>query len=204
MGTARSFAILAFAVFVGSLTGAMLGGGTVAEANTETAASALAEVPVGAVVSFDLATCPAGWHAFARGRGRTVVGLNPGGTLAARIGTKLQNKEIRKHDHKIDPGAQFTTSTGQHSHVWATYSDGQFSAAGGGGADFVAWSDGMDNAGAGSYPLAVDFRGSPQTTTFFNTSQGGNHAHSVDLEEESSTDTWNRFPYIQLLMCEKD
>jgi len=204
MRTARSFAILAFAVFVGSLTGAMLGGGTVAEANTDTAASALAEIPVGAVVSFDLATCPAGWHTFIRGQGRTVVGLNPGGTLAARIGTKLEDKEVRKHNHKVDPGVQFTDVSGQHSHVWATYNNGQFSASGGGGADFVAWSDGMDSAGTGFYPLALDFKGSPQTTTFFNTSQRGNHAHVVDLEEETSTATWNRVPYIQLLMCEKD
>jgi len=204
MGTTRSFAILAVAVFVGSLTGAMLGGGTVAEANTDTAASALGEIPTGAVVSFDRNSCPAGWHTFARGQGRTVVGLNPGGTLAARIGAKLGDKEVRKHNHKVDPPAQFTNATGQHSHVWATYNDGQFSASGGGGAEFVAWSDGMDSAGTGFYPLALDFKGSPQTTTFFNTSQSGNHAHAVDIEEETSTATGNRFPYIQLLMCEKD
>lgn len=204
MGTARSFAVLAFAVFVGALTGAMIGSGTVAEAQSETTAAAVAVVPRGAVVAFDRTTCPTGWHVFAKAQGRTVVGLNPGGTLRGRVGVKLTDKEVRKHDHTIDPGAQFTNVTGQHSHVWATYNNGQFSASGGGGADFVAWGDGMDSAGTGFYPLALDFKGSLQTTTFFNTSQGGNHAHTVDLEEATSTATANRFPFVQLLMCEKD
>jgi len=203
MGTARSFAILAVAVFVGALTGAMIGSGATADAQTETAA-AVATVPRGAVVAFDRANCPTGWHAFAKAQGRTVVGLNPEGTLRAQVGAKLEDKEVRKHKHTVDPGEQFTNVTGQHSHVWATYQNGQFSASGVGGADFVAWGDGMDSTGTGFYPLALDFKGSPQTTTFFNTSQSGNHAHSVDLVEETSTATWNRVPYIQLLMCEKD
>ncbi len=204
MGTARSFAVLAFAVFVGALTGAMIGSGTVADAQTETAASAVATVPRGAVVAFDRTTCPAGWHAFAKAQGRTVVGLNPGGTLRARIGTKLADQEVRKHKHVVDPSAQSTDPAGPHSHTWATYENGKFSSGGAAGADFVTWSNGMDAVGTGFYPLALDFKGSPGGFSIFSTGASGNHAHNLELDPTTSTAKGNRFPYIQLLMCEKD
>jgi prepilin-type N-terminal cleavage/methylation domain-containing protein len=79
------------------------------------------DIPTGAVIPFNLATCPPGWAAYADGVGRTIVGAgnyaenyNPGGrapwnvtqnyTLGTRGGfmTWRQNEnEIATHDHEI-------------------------------------------------------------------------------------------------------
>lgn len=190
------------ALLVGSLFGSMVGSATSARA-AEDPAAALAEMPSRAVVAFNRLTCPNGWSQFTHANGRVVVGLNPGGTLRARIGAPLDDKERLKHSHLVDPEPQFTGFNGSHSHNWATYSNGQWST-GSAGASFVAWSDGMDSAGSGFYPLAVDFKGSENSSVFFNTNASGNHAHETDLVEVRSSATWNRVPYVQLLMCIKD
>ncbi len=65
-------------------------------------------VPPGAVMMFNLASCPTGWQEFTAGRGRYPVGLNPGGKLGTTIGTALtdsENRPVGQHDHAItDPG----------------------------------------------------------------------------------------------------
>jgi subtilisin-like proprotein convertase family protein len=75
-------------------------------------------VPKGAVMAFNLSACPTGWSELTAARGRYVVGLPPGGTLAAAVGTSLSNGENRpvgQHDHSInDPG---------HAHELARDSD---------------------------------------------------------------------------------
>jgi hypothetical protein len=67
-----------------------------------------AVAPAGAVMYFDLASCPAGWSDFAAGRGRYLVGMPVGGTPGAAVGTALTNQENRptgQHTHAvIDPG----------------------------------------------------------------------------------------------------
>ena len=64
--------------------------------------------PSGAMMFFDLGACPAGWTAFEPARGRYVVGLNAGGTLASTVGTALtdlQNRIVGQHSHgTTDPG----------------------------------------------------------------------------------------------------
>lgn len=62
------------------------------------------EVPSGAVMFFNLASCPTGWTAVAGARGRYIVGLPSGGTLGGTAGTALSNLENR--------------STGNHSHSY--------------------------------------------------------------------------------------
>lgn len=60
--------------------------------------------PSGAVMFFNLATCPSGWTAMAAAQGRYLVGLPSGGTLAGTQGTELSNLENRatgKHNHSI-------------------------------------------------------------------------------------------------------
>ncbi len=41
-------------------------------------------VPSGAVMSFNLATCPTGWSAYAAGQGRAIIGAGAGAGLTAR------------------------------------------------------------------------------------------------------------------------
>lgn len=200
----KSTAVVAMvvAVLVGSVFGSMVGSATSARA-AEDPGAALAEMPSRAVVAFNRQTCPNGWSQFTHANGRVVVGLNPGGTLRARVGAPLDDKQKLKHSHLVDPEPQLTDFNGSHIHNWASYSNGEWSSATGGGG-FVAWGDGMDAAGSGYYPLAVDFKGSANLTTFFNTSSTGNHAHQTDLDEVRSSATWSRVPYVQLLMCVKD
>jgi hypothetical protein len=67
-----------------------------------------AVAPAGAVMYFDLASCPAGWTSFDVARGRYLVGLPAGGVAGATVGTALLNQENRptgQHTHAvIDPG----------------------------------------------------------------------------------------------------
>ncbi len=64
--------------------------------------------PSGAVVFFNLSTCPAGWSELTAARGRYVVGLPASGTIAGVAGTALTDLENRPtglHNHAvIDPG----------------------------------------------------------------------------------------------------
>ena len=64
--------------------------------------------PAGAVMYFDLASCPTGWSDFDAGRGRYLVGVPAGGTPGATVGTALSNQENRptgQHTHSVnDPG----------------------------------------------------------------------------------------------------
>src|SRR4051794_33055038 len=46
-----------------------------------------AVAPAGAVMFFDLASCPDGWSSFDSARGRYLVGLPSGGTAGAAVGT---------------------------------------------------------------------------------------------------------------------
>lgn len=71
-------------------------------------------VPAGAVMHFNLPSCPIGWSEFAAGQGRTLVGAtsNLGGT----VGTALSNLENRTHTHNVDPAVAVTNASGNHIH----------------------------------------------------------------------------------------
>jgi len=70
--------------------------------------SAPSSVPSGIVLFFNLSSCPAGWSELTSARGRYIVGLPSGGTLAGTAGTALSNQENRatgQHSHTVDdPG----------------------------------------------------------------------------------------------------
>jgi hypothetical protein len=62
-------------------------------------------VPAGAVMFFNLNACPSGWTELTAARGRYVVGLNAGGSLANTVGSALNNVENRpvgQHGHVVD------------------------------------------------------------------------------------------------------
>jgi hypothetical protein len=193
---------LVFSLLAGSLFGSLVGSATSARAADEPD-GALATMPARAVVAFNRQSCPNGWSQFAPAEGRVVVGLNPGGALRGRVGIPLGDKEKRRHTHLVDPPTRATTNVGSHDHIWASYSNGEWLAPLG-GADFVAWGDGMDSAGSGYYPLAVDSKGGPNSFDSFTTSYAGGHFHQVDIDPVMTTAKWDRIPYIQLLMCIKN
>ena len=60
--------------------------------------------PQGAIVYFDLPTCPPGWSEATEVKGKSLVGFSPGGTLglSSSVGQALSNMENR--------------ATGQHNH----------------------------------------------------------------------------------------
>src|SRR3954447_25501689 len=83
------------------------GGAQGAPGNTG-APGADAVAPSGAVMFFDLASCPSGWSAWDQARGRYLVGTPSGGTGGATVGTALSDQENRptgQHTHGVnDPG----------------------------------------------------------------------------------------------------
>jgi hypothetical protein len=61
-------------------------------------------IPTGAVTAFNLPSCPTGWSELTDARGRYIVGMPSGGTLAAVIGTALSDEEDRAagtHTHSV-------------------------------------------------------------------------------------------------------
>jgi len=66
------------------------------------------EIPSGAVMYFNLPSCPPGWTDLAAAHGRYLVGVTDGGVVAAEVGTQLNDQENRaagQHTHGItDPG----------------------------------------------------------------------------------------------------
>ena len=188
-----------------------------------------AAVPTGAVMMFDLTACPPGWAELTGARGRALVGLPVGGTLAGTVGTALGDLEDRAHAHVVDPDPVQTGVTGAHNHSinppsattqftdvahthsvdppshqhrwasyapngttsrWATYSFNDTSSLG--AVALVDWSDGMDSAGTGNYPLEVDFTATTSSIFYTQmTDQGAftsgapstslNHNHTFDM-----------------------
>jgi len=83
-------------------------------------------VPSGAVMYFNLQTCPAGWSELQAARGRYVVGLQsdlPGATLASTIGTPIgvgESRAVGQHTHGItDPGHTHTDAGHRHGYEQA-------------------------------------------------------------------------------------
>jgi len=78
-------------------------------------------IPSGAVMYFNLTSCPSGWTELTGARGRYLVGLPSGGTLAGTQGTALNNLENRPvgaHTHDVtDPGHSHTG--GYSTGAWA-------------------------------------------------------------------------------------
>ena len=97
-------AVLSANIQDGSITTAKLADGSVTSAKLDSEA----RIPSGAVMHFNLAACPLGWTELIAARGRYLVGLPLGGTLAGTVGTALSNLEDRpvgQHSHGVtDPG----------------------------------------------------------------------------------------------------
>lgn len=100
------------------------------------------DIPPGAVMSFNLSSCPAGWSEFTSARGRYIVGTPLGGNVATTTGTALSNQENRavgQHTHTInDPG---------HTHTGMTEITSSGSYGAGGSTHYYANSGGSNDTG---------------------------------------------------------
>ena len=74
-------------------------------------------LPSGSVMFFNLVSCPVGWSEVVVAKGRAIVGVPNGGTLAGTVGTSLSDMEDRTHTHDVNPSSTGTTSSGSHNHA---------------------------------------------------------------------------------------
>lgn len=169
-------------------------------AEIEALQSGGAGIPAGAVMAFDRSTCPSGWSVFEEARGRFIVGLPDGGTLAGTAGgDPLSDLEVRAHTHSVNLDPVFTTPAGDHTHLWAEMVPGRIWEDGA-GTVIIDWTDGMDTAGADFYPIGV----STTTSRQFFTDSSSDHTHQVDVGASDSSADSAELPVLQLLVCEKD
>lgn len=171
--------------------------------NGSTAASLVAQaVPSGAVMFFNLTSCPLGWTEFTVARGRALVGLPAGGMRGATVGTGLSDREDRAHSHSFSSTA-ITSTNGAHGHV---VDPPAVSVTTGASATRTPATSEGSGLGSGSYApasrhnhvhsVSVDI---PATTSV----TSGAHSHSVTLPSTDTATTSSVMPYIQLLVCQK-
>jgi hypothetical protein len=147
-------------------------------------------VPSGAVMFFNLGTCPSGWHELTDARGRYLAGLPGGGTLAASVGTALSNQENRtvgRHRHSTsDPRHSHSVSDPRHRHYVPSvlYSGGSRGDENG-GPYYVGGSSGY-NSNYSSTGISVN-----------------SSATGISINYDGSVYGTNA-PYLQLLVCQKD
>ena len=86
--------------------------------------SSWGDAPSGSVSFFNLSSCPTGWSEYTAARGRYIVGLPSGGTLAGTVGTalsNLQNRAVGQHTHTVtDPGHFHYTDVSRQSTIGGT------------------------------------------------------------------------------------
>ncbi|MBU0960264.1 MAG: hypothetical protein KKD01_13860 [Proteobacteria bacterium] len=148
-------------------------------------------IPAGAVMHFNLASCPDGWSPIVEGQGRVLVGISSSGGLGATVGAPLSDggsrviTDVASHQHTVDPAPISTNSSGEHTHnlhIENMDSYGTYAVAG------------SENNAGGYYSLP--------------TYSAGTHSHSLDLPSTSTSATGSgnvdvTMPYLQLLICEK-
>jgi len=114
-------------------------------------------IPSGAVMFFNLASCPSGWSALTAAQGRYIVGLPSGGTLVGTVGTAMTDKQNITHTHTFTPagsvsstfsGSGGTTGSGgvDHTHTFTPAGSVSSSFSGSGG---TTGSGGVDHTHTG-------------------------------------------------------
>jgi hypothetical protein len=148
-------------------------------------------VPTGAVMYFNLNSCPSGWHELIAARGRYMVGVPSPGSLGASMGNPLTDLESRttgQHLHKVNPGSTTTNSLGNHQH--GVYHHAGYQNPGG------------NVPGAGGGDTNPVWQVHPAITSL-----NGDHSHQLDIPEFDSGSTGTAgtvAPYLQFLVCQKD
>jgi len=168
------------------ITGGSPGAGKVLTSDNAGLASwqSAPSIPSGAVMSFNLSTCPSGWSEFTSGRGRYIVGLPSGGTLASATGTALTNLENRaagSHVHGLHTADDYGPPTGERIPLGYKNNGGHLIITDYGRAD--------QNVKATSTATAVI---------------GNTETGTVYIPNGSPLISGTNAPYIQLLTCQKD
>ena len=202
----------------------------VSVAHSIRAASAANGVPSGAVMFFNLGSCPGGWseldgNGVPDARGRVVVGLPASGTLAGTVGSALSNlgtrtiTDLPAHTHSINPPSTGSSSAGNHTHSGAGTGnagghnhDLQYKLGGGGSGvqnQFEKWGD-DGGSGWGTFnPNGTRITSSGSHAHSVTVNSAGSHAHTTDIGSFTSGSTGSgsvdvTAPYIQFLTCQKD
>jgi hypothetical protein len=146
----------------------------------------------GAVSFFNLAACPSGWTELTAARGRYIVGLPVGGTLAGTAGTaltNLQNRSVGRHTHGVtDPGHSHGVTDPGHSHFF-----------------------GIDQGATDASSQVGEFQDTAEPTIFSDIDQTSLASTGITINNASTGVTINNAgtvagtnsPYIQLLVCQK-
>jgi hypothetical protein len=177
-----------------------------------------AGIPTGAVMFFDLTSCPSGWSELTTARGRVAVGRPSGGTLRGTVGTAMGNLANPSHTHTVNPSSTLTSSAGSHNHRWSylntaeawyTYTSSGSTYAMENFYDGFPATDADDTSGYNYIPVADDVvavaGGNEITTTrYYYTDNETSHTHTVDIPSTTSSSASHVMPYIQLLICRKD
>jgi len=151
-------------------------------------------LPPGAVLFLDAASCPSGWSELGAAVGRAVVGVPSGGDVAGAVGSPLSNLSPPTHQHWV-PGRSGTTDlAGAHGHRVASFDGSSWSAHDSYGSlkTLITWSNGIDGAGSGTYPLATSGAMS------FWTELDGAHEHNYSFDGSWITPVHYHRPYLQL------
>ena len=171
-------------------------------------------VPSGAVMFFDLPSCPAGWTELVSARGRFLAGKTERAESGATFGVALSDGEDRvhhhgagtlgtdsagSHDHTVGPTN--TESAGQHNHRWSAFDAGEdWNTYDSSGAARLIVNWGKDWAviatvgnGPNLWPLALrpnEMQLESSETSYF-TNNRGSHSHSISQFDTGSAGSHN-------------
>lgn len=147
-------------------------------------------IPSGAVMAFDLASCPSGWTTFAGAAGRVIVGVGNNGETNYALNNSggaenisLTVAQMPAHTHTIDPPSTATSSSGAHVHTVTRLSHPSRS---------------LSTPGGSGGAIETD------------SSSDGAHTHTLDIAPFTSGSNGSgsavnvRQPYRALLYCEKN
>jgi hypothetical protein len=176
-------------------------------------------VPTGAVMFFNLPACPSGWSDLAAAQGRYLVGMPPGGTLAATVGTALSDKENRPvgiHTHGVT-GSAATGIAGTNSgnaNISTSDGGGHWHGPAGFGKVFmvdhfpVTCTGYSGTGGVQNTPLCGESTTAPAHVSISAVDNG--HSHSISDPGHShtipagGTVAGTPAPYLELRVCQKD
>lgn len=178
--------------------------------------AAVAGIPAGAVMFFNLTSCPSGWTNFTPAQGRYIVGtVATGGTLGSTVGTALTNTENRpvgQHSHTInDPGHSHTIYDPGHTHGISpnphTHTDsGHTHSIGVGSSNLgtIPWAGNTGPTGTGYTNTGyANIQGTTLTINTGYTSIGINSAGTNIGVNNAGSVAGTNAPYVQLLGCIK-
>lgn len=144
------------------------------EVNTNFTNVAAFTVPPGAVMLFDLPSCPVGWTAFTEGTGRLLMGRPSAGTLKQTFGAALTGNGVPTHSHS-------TSTAGNHAHSGLT-------------GNWVGYRPSQIN-----YAAVPGYASSFHIVSDLFINAAGDHAHPV-----SATGASDVLPYVFLTPCRKN